>query len=239
MTTDRNEGAGDRRQAETNAVVNTAEDRFDYRSLAFFGRVNASISHELKNVMAIISETAGLLGDLSDLAATGAPVPPDILKSGTESIMEEIQRGFAVIRQMNRFAHSVDTPCAAVDLTNLLDLVVNLAGYLSFSANTAISPCADPKPVVDTCPFILQAVVYQGLVYAYKNTGANVDITLSIAQGDGNAWRVCFTGFSASGFDPFPDPVTRALAASIGVRILFDRAADQLEIEIPRDYQPT
>ena len=37
--------------------------------LTFFGKVNASISHELKNILAIISETAGLLGDLVHLAA--------------------------------------------------------------------------------------------------------------------------------------------------------------------------
>ena len=38
----------------------TQKDLFCYESLGFFGKVNASISHELKNVMAIISETAGL-----------------------------------------------------------------------------------------------------------------------------------------------------------------------------------
>ncbi len=31
--------------------------------LVFFGKVNASISHELKNILAIISEAAGLLND--------------------------------------------------------------------------------------------------------------------------------------------------------------------------------
>ena len=226
-------------QKQNDADVNAADSRFNYEGLAFFGRVNASISHELKNVMAIISETAGLLGDLSDMAASGSPISPDMLKNCTESIMEEIQRGFTVIRQMNRFAHSIDTPDASVDLMALLDLVVNLTSYLSFSANTTIAPCDDPAPSVVTCPFILQAVIYAGLVYTYKNTGANVPITLSITPGGGDAWRVCFTGFSASGFDPFPDPVTRVLAASIGVRILFDRAADQLEIEIPRNCQPT
>ena len=36
--------------------MDNAKDLFGYDSLAFFGKVNASISHELKNVMAIISE---------------------------------------------------------------------------------------------------------------------------------------------------------------------------------------
>jgi hypothetical protein len=33
--------------------------------LQFFGKMSASISHEIKNVMAIINENAGLLEDLT------------------------------------------------------------------------------------------------------------------------------------------------------------------------------
>jgi hypothetical protein len=75
--------------------MDNVKDWFGYDSLAFFGRVNASISHELKNVMAIISETTGLLGDLSEMASTGNTHRPDMLTSCTDSIVEEIQRGFS------------------------------------------------------------------------------------------------------------------------------------------------
>ena len=37
--------------------MDKADDLLKYDSLVFFGKVNASISHELKNIMAIISET--------------------------------------------------------------------------------------------------------------------------------------------------------------------------------------
>ena len=53
--------------------MDNAKDWFGYDNLAFFGKVNASISHELKNVMAIIAETAGLLGDLSEMARGERP----------------------------------------------------------------------------------------------------------------------------------------------------------------------
>ena len=235
MTTAPHERAQDDANRLEDAPLRTADNRFNYHSLAFFGRVNASISHELKNVMAIISETSGLLGDISDMAASGTPVSPDMLKNCTESIVEEIQRGFTVIRQMNRFAHSIDAPFASVDLAELLDLVVNLAAYLSFAGKTTIVPCGEIRPVVVTSPFILQAVVYQGLVFAYKNTGAGADITLDIRQTNDTAFRIVYGGFSSSGFDGFPDSETRALADSIGLTIVFDRAADQLEIEIPKN----
>ena len=56
--------------------MDNAKELFGYDSLAFFGKVSASISHELKNVMAIISETAGLLGDLSAMARGVQPSTP-------------------------------------------------------------------------------------------------------------------------------------------------------------------
>ena len=42
-------------------------------SLQFFGRVSASISHELKNVLAIINENAGLLEDFTLMGDRGIP----------------------------------------------------------------------------------------------------------------------------------------------------------------------
>ena len=55
--------------------------------LAFFGKVNASISHELKNIMAIISETAGLMNDLMQMAAGGDHIESEMLMNGSKDII--------------------------------------------------------------------------------------------------------------------------------------------------------
>ena len=214
-------------------------DAFGYDHLAFFGRVNASISHELKNVMAIISETAGLLGDLADMAADGTPVSPEMLKNCTGSIVEEIQRGFVVIRQMNRFAHSIDVPCASIDLMEILDLAVHLTGYLSFSGTTEIDPCENGPPVVLTSPFVLQSIVYQCLASTYKHTGSGATITLSVRADEGAGWRIRFSGFSVGNFESFPEPEIQSMAASIGAVIHCDRSGDLLEIKVPENNQLT
>ena len=41
--------------------------------LQFFGKVSASIAHEIKNVLAIINENAGLLEDLTFAARKERP----------------------------------------------------------------------------------------------------------------------------------------------------------------------
>ena len=213
--------------------MDNAKDLFGYDSIAFFGKVNASISHELKNVMAVISETSGLLSDLSELASTGKPIDPDMLKSCTSSIIEEIQRGFSTIRQMNRFSHCVDTPFQSVNLMDLLDMVINISGYLSFSGKTNLHPYEGDTPVVMTCPFFLQAVVYQTLVNVLKLTGPEAQITIYIQPLDDSAWKIIFPGFNVSMYQVFPDAATEAMAKSIGITIHYDRSADRVELEVP------
>lgn len=215
--------------------MNNTNDQFGYDSLAYFGRVNASISHELKNVMAIISETAGLLGDLSDMASSGTPIAPDMLKECTKSIVEEIQRGFFVIRQMNRFSHSIDAAVASVNLLDVLDLSIQLSEYLSYAGKTTVQCPDDLTPVVTTSPFLLQAIVYQTLVYTYKNAGSAAHVTIAVnGRNDDAGWQIIFSGFSVSGFQSFPDDLIKRLAASIGVTIHCDATADWLELFVPQ-----
>ena len=208
-------------------------DLYGYDSLAFFGRVNASISHELKNIMAIISETAGLLNDLSEMAGTGTAIEPDMLISSTDSIIEEIQRGFTTIRQMNRFSHSVDTPAGAVDLMEMLDLIRHLCGYLSYAGKLNLNPGGGDAPIVHTSPFALQAVVYQAVVRAFQEADSEAELDISIQSGDDSTWRILVEGFSAKAFDAFHDDRIKSMAASIGLSIQWDPAADRLEMGVP------
>jgi signal transduction histidine kinase len=214
------------------------EDLFNYESLSFFGSVNASISHELKNVMAIISETAGLLGDLSEMARRGTAIEPDMLTSSTDSIVEEIQRGFDTIRQMNRFAHSIDTPVTSVDLMEILDLVRNLSGYLAFAGNMHLHPCDGARPIVLTSPFILQAVIYQAVLQTFRSAGPDARLDVSVQSRDDSTWRILFDGFSLDDADSFPDDRFDRMAASIGVSIHWDRSSKCLQMDVPVSMRP-
>ncbi len=213
--------------------MDNAKDWFGYDSLAFFGKVNASISHELKNVMAIISETAGLLGDLSEMARGGTSVDPDMLTSSTDSIVEEIQRGFTTIRQMNRFAHSVDTPVLSVDLMDILDLVRNLSGYLAFAGKTHLVTGEGAAPMALTCPFILQAIIYQAVVQTFRNSGPAAELDISVQSKNESIWRILIDGFSLKDDEEFPDDRVMRMADSIGVSIHYDRSSHRLGIDVP------
>lgn len=148
--------------------------------LKFFGKVNASISHELKNILAIISETSGFLNDLTDLAKQGKELKLSLIENCNESIAEEIQRGFITIKQMNQFAHIVDVPIKEIDLLEILKLTIKLSGFLSFASKVKIRNSDEEITSVLTCPFLLQNLIYQILSCIYESIGPDGDLHIQL-----------------------------------------------------------
>lgn len=199
--------------------MNGANDFQNNPDLAFFGKVNASISHELKNILAIISETAGLLSDLTGLLTKGEHVDLEMLMTCSRDIEEEIQRGFGTIKQMNSFSHSVDDPLKSVNLTEVINLVFNLAGFLSFASKVRFDPPQDGATMVLTCPFRLQNLVYQTLVFAFKSVGADGEIQVTLDREPNGSARISFSGLGTKGDLSFPSQETKNIATSIGAEI--------------------
>jgi len=199
--------------------MNSTIDFRNNEDLAFFGKVNASISHELKNILAIISETAGLLQDLTEMATKGQKIEWEMLNTCSQDILEEIQRGFTTIKQMNTFSHSVDVPLKSVNLIEVLELMINLAGFLSFAGKVRFDPPQDEASIVSTCPFRLQNLVYQTLVFAFKSVGATGEIQVAVHREPNGSARIAFSGLGTKGDLPFPSEETKKIAKSIGAEI--------------------
>jgi signal transduction histidine kinase len=187
--------------------------------LAFFGKVNASISHELKNILAIISEAAGLLQDLTGMVARGQKIELEMLNTCSQDIVEEIQRGFTTIRQMNTFSHSVDVPLKSVNLIEVLDLMINLAGFLSFASKVRFDRPQQEASTVSTCPFRLQNLVYHTLVFAFKSVGVDGEILVAVYRETNGSARIAFSGLGTWGGQSFPSEETKNIAKSIGAEI--------------------
>jgi signal transduction histidine kinase len=205
---------------KTDAEINSDAD------LAFFGRINASISHELKNILAIISEASGLLRDLTDMSGQDNPPDMEMFKSCSRDIEEEIQRGFATIRAMNTFSHSVDESIASVSPLALVNLMVNISNYLSYACPVKVD-APDPADLqITTCAFRLQQLIYLSLVFAYRISGPEGEITVSVREeGDGDV-RISFANLGDQGDAEFPLAEMNAIARSIQAVI---RAVDDFQ----------
>ena len=212
---------------------------FDEREdIVFFGKISASISHELKNVMAIISEAAGFLDDLMKMAQAGKPLQLDMLQTCSREIMEEIQRGFDTIQQMNRFAHSVDDDVKQINLTEVTTLMLHIAGFLSIAAKVRFDPPLDAGPMIETNPFRMQNLIYQAIVYAFESVGPVGEVRVGIVNQENGSVCISFSELGAKSLRQFPADGTLKLAASIATHIRLSENSRKMDIVVPQrmDY---
>ena len=99
--------------------MNTTLQKNKDTGLRFFGKVTASVTHDVKNSLATINENAGLLTDYAAMAARGKPLDPERVNALAVRIMDQVKRADALLKNMNRFAHSVDDSLKKVDLNEI------------------------------------------------------------------------------------------------------------------------
>ena len=97
------------------------------KEIGFMGKVTASLSHEIKNTLAIINESVGLMGDLLRQDAPENWPQHSRLNELTTSIEEQVQRSADIIKRLNQFAHSMDKSVVDLDLNETVRQTVVLA----------------------------------------------------------------------------------------------------------------
>ena len=217
-------------------MKSSSSDLVHKQGLQFFGAVNASISHELKNIFAIISETAGFLNDLTQLSKQGQTFDLSLLENCSNSIAEEIERGFDTIRQMNQFAHSVDDPVKETGIYETLTLAVKLTGFLSFARPTRLDdslPLSSTDGSIVTSPFLFQALVYRTLSALYRAMDISDALTVSLKDSDPSSVTLVFSHDRAADLGDFPDDRTAEVADVL--QAVFTETGTGLALTLPRE----
>lgn len=133
---------------------------------AFMGKLTAGVTHELKNVLAIVGESAGLLEDLLQLPACRDFSHRDRFLKALTSIRDQVRRGTHILTQLNKFAHGADHESASVRLVDLLDNLKALADrFLRQKAITlTVVPGAGADVSFQTFPVTLQRLLFDSLM---------------------------------------------------------------------------
>ncbi len=93
---------------------------------AFMGRITASTTHEFRNILAIVKESAGLIEDLVEQCRQISPEQAERLLRTANRIDAQVGRGAELLSHLNRFAHCLDRSQSGVDLDQEVDQVVFL-----------------------------------------------------------------------------------------------------------------
>jgi signal transduction histidine kinase len=96
------------------------------REVALIGRITAGMTHEIKNVLAIIKESSGLLQDILRLSKGGAVPKPEQIGKVASRIQAQVGRGDALLSSLNWLAHSMSDRSSSVEIGDLSAQIVNL-----------------------------------------------------------------------------------------------------------------
>ncbi|MEW6745981.1 MAG: histidine kinase [Planctomycetota bacterium] len=202
--------------------------------LRFFGKMSASISHEIKNVLAIINEIGGLLEDLALMAGRGRPVAPERLETVGTKLQQQVQRADRIVKTMNAFSHSVDEKSQAVDLNDVVALVIALAGRFAAMRGLSLVPGARGEAVaVTTAPFHLMHLVWLCLSHGMDAAGESrtVTVTATKSRTGGEIRFAPLQGLAETSAEAFPGAAGQALLAALGAEIV--SAPAELVLVVP------
>jgi C4-dicarboxylate-specific signal transduction histidine kinase len=161
--------------------VVTVED--DLREVAFLGKITAAFTHEMKNVLAIIKESAGLMEDLLSLSQNATFPHRERFGRALGTIEAQAKRGIELSSRLNRFAHSPDAAVATIDLNEILEQIIFLSGRFARLKGVTLSldPHAHALPLI-TSPVVLQMVIFCCLECCWEVLGTGGNIALSAGQ---------------------------------------------------------
>ena len=205
--------------------------------LGFFGAVTASISHEIKNRMAIINEQAGLLEDLVLMAERGGQLNLETLKRVSNSVKDQVKKGDFIVRNMNRFAHSADTPSRTIELGPMIELTAELASRAARLKGVDLkvdSGCAETE--LTTAPFLLINLIWIGIetILAGPTEGASLYLRWE-TEPESVVVRICTEPAAEAGaVDSIPEEAER-LATALDAVVRPDRVNGAWAIRLPKN----
>jgi signal transduction histidine kinase len=159
--------------------------------LAFFGRIMASVSHELQNVIATINEFSGLMEDLIGAATEGSTLSQDRLQALCRKINKHTMRGETLIKRQNRFSHSMDPPRQKrIDLRMMLADICDLSNRFAELKRVRLERCLPATETMITVDsFAFQHAVFLCIDLAIDAAAERRVVTVSLAN-DGSCCKV-------------------------------------------------
>jgi len=199
--------------------------------LQFFGKMIASISHEIKNVLAVINENAGLLEDFILMEEKGVTLNPEKLKKISKKVMEQVKRADGIIQNMNRFGHSVDETVKTIDVIDTMELMIKLSARFSERVGVSFKMGSHFDPIkITTTPFLLQNVIWFCLdnIMNLAKSGDTVSIVV-----ENNGCDVLIRFFGISGLDgminyDFPAEREAILLEALSGKLQIDNSAGEI-----------
>ena len=210
-------------------------DIFTETGLQFFGRISASISHEIKNVLAIVNENAGLLEDYTIVAGRGKPIDPERLGVMAQAVKRQVKRADGIIKNMSRLAHSIDHAVTTVSLNEMIELIIALTARLATMKNVQVDLQLPQNPVkFETAPFFLLNLLWLCLDFSMSASGDGKRIELVVEPAQ-NSVQIHFrqlAGLTTEMLETFPSDQEKNLLDMLEAELIVEPHREEIVIHL-------
>lgn len=134
------------------------------REARFLAKITTGTTHEVRNVLAIIQESAGLMEDMTRSYERSGSIQPERFIRSIDRIGMQVRRGAELMSTLNRFAHSLDHDQDRIDLNQEALQVAFLCGRLAKQKGHEIEVQRNDKDINFTVNRLqLQMALFAGL----------------------------------------------------------------------------
>jgi signal transduction histidine kinase len=158
---------------------------FSIDEAAFLGKLTAGTTHEIRNVLSVIKESAGLMGDLLDLAEAQSFPHEEKFRRMITNILGQVDRGSALVRELNILAHTTDDRLRSVDVQKVLQCLSIL--YARFCRSREVALTLGPSPsnaFIVTDPVVLHSAVCAVIDLLLEGAPSGSDISMTCRPGE-------------------------------------------------------
>ncbi len=150
--------------------------------LNYFGKMMASISHEIKNRMAVINEKGGLMQDYMDIYNQTGKLDADRMEKLSVEVQEQISLMGCIVRNMNQLSHSVDSMWNSIDARTMLELFLAVSKRPAEIKGTKLnSDNFEKAGKINSSPFLLMNLIWLVLEVVLQKAG-NDNVNLSCSN---------------------------------------------------------
>ncbi len=183
----------------------TRMSRPEDRHAAFVAEVTAGTTHEIRNILAIVKESAGLIEDLIYAFNKRGSLDQDKLTRSLGRIEAGVARGTEILSNLNRFAHSLDHVEDAIDVTREIQQVASLCQFRARRRRHVLQvQPGDQNLTLVVDPFRFQMSLFAAVGCCLEQLPEGSTVSISTDRKDDRP-TVEFTGH-AGGEEPLPAP---------------------------------
>lgn len=207
--------------------------------MAFMARITAGMTHELRNVLAVIGESAGLMEDV--LAMTGTDPSQSRERFGriTSQILQHVERGIRLTAGLNYFAHTPEKRAAMLDVNKLLEQFVVVTTWFGREKKVSIAARQNNGfPIVESDALKVQMLIFRTLEAVVSLAPAVRSIELSASTSEGGVSISMKLGGQSDDLSGWGSAIREGAtwsrveesAAAVGARVQIDGAGQRVEL---------